>query len=241
MSLLAFIDRFSFRQILSAALILAITFAVPTTVFLIIQQTRLYSSAHKSKLPANYELVKEPFGQPSKRPPQIDYLRPFLGKVDDVVFIFGRDFGQNPPSREIYFGGVKAHEEDILRWHDDLIEVMVPEGAVSGLVKVVDNHQEGVSDWPFIVYDETVKTRVFWQVPAGVGQGNRLMVENGWAVARAVAVTSSGQVFQASLKPGTAIMPLVENLPSRDLKSLVLYDQNGLLIPFFVNPLDFGF
>lgn len=234
MNLLYFIDSFSFRQILSAAVVLAILFAIPTTVLLVSQQTRLYSSAHKDKLPANYEVVAEPFGQPSVNPPKIERLKPFLGKVDDVVFIYGRDFGQNPRDRAIYFGGVKAHEEDILRWHNDRIEVMVPEGAVSGSVKVVDAGEEDTFGLPFIVYDTSVKTRVFWQ-------GNDLMVENGSEVAKAVAVTASGQVLQGSLVTGQKVSPLLTNLPTRDILNLALYNRSGILVSFFVNPLDFGF
>lgn len=234
MNLLYFIDRFSFKQILSVALVLAILFAIPTTVLLVRQQTRLYSSAHRDKLPANYEVVVEPFGQPASSPPKIEWVKPFLGKVDDVVFIYGRDFGQNPADRAIYFGAVLAAEEDILKWHNDVIEVMVPEGAVSGPVKVVDAGKEDTSNLPFIVYDTSVKTRVFWQK-------NDLMVENGSEVAKAVAVTASGQVWQGSLVTGQKVSPLLTNLPTRDLVNLALYNKSGLLVPFFVNPLDFGF
>lgn len=234
MNLLQFIDRFSFKQILSVALILAVLFAIPTTVLLVQQQTRLYSSAHRANLPANYEVVVEPFGPPSLNPPKIERVSPFLGKVDDVVFIFGRDFGQNPQDRAVYFGGVKAHEEDILKWHNDLIEVMVPFGAVSGLVRVVDAGKEDTFGLPFTVYDTATKTRVFWQ-------GNNLMVEAGSRIAKAVAVTAGGQTFQREVRGDARINLLLDNLPSRNLLALALYDKNGLSVSFYLNPLDFGF
>jgi len=234
LSLLSFVDRFSYKQILAVGILLAVLFAIPTTVLLVRQQTRLYSSAHKANLPANYEVVVEPFGQPSANPPKIKQIKPFLGKVDDVVFIYGRDFGQNPQDRSIYFGGVKVHEEDILKWHNEVIEVMVPLGAESGPVRVMVAGRENTYGLPFTVYDMTTKRKVFWQ-------GNDLMVEEGFNAARVLAVMANGEQREGSVSINQPVGLLLAGLPSRDLAALVLYDAAGRLLPFFVNPPDFGF
>ena len=234
MSLLNFVDKFSFKQILSIAIILALLFAIPTTVWLVRQQTRLYSSAHRSNLPPEYEYIEEPFGQASENPPIIYKINPFLGKVDDIVIITGIDFGQNPRNRAIYFGEMKAHEQDILKWHNDVIEVMVPEGAVSGQVTVMEVDKQDTYTYPFIVYSGATKTRIYWQ-------GNNLMVNNGQIVKKAVAVTGDGEVIEGQvslLEPDGVLLP---GLPNKSVSSLALYDDTGNLVPFYVNPIDFGF
>jgi hypothetical protein len=234
LNFLRFIDSLSYKQIISIAILLAFLFAVPTTVWLVRQQTRLYSSAHKDKLPKSYSYTEEPFGDPSQNPPKILGLKPFLGKVDDVVIISGRDFGQNPEQRAVFFGGVQAAEEDILKWHDDSIEVMVPEGAVSGLVKVVEVDKEDTYSLPFTVYNYETKTRVYWQ-------GNDLMLANGIFVQRAKIVDSSGREMENYLENPQPVMVLFPNLSSKDIINISLYDNRGNLLPFYVNPPEFGF
>ena len=233
MNLLSFIDRFSYKQILSVAILLALLFALPTTIWLVNQQTKLYSSAHKENLPPGYFVESEPFGAPNPNPPKIEGIRPFLGKVDDVVLISGKDFGQNPQNRKILFGGVLADEKDILRWHNDLIEVMVPLGAVSGLVTVVDVDKQDTFGLPFTVYSPQTKTRVFWQ-------GNNLAMESGFDVSRANVVLANGQSQEKQIGEKQSITVLWENFP-REIVNLSLYDTSGQLLPYFVNPTDFGF
>jgi len=232
--ILNFVDKFSFKQILSIAIVLALLFAIPTTVWLVRQQTRLYSSAHRSNLPPEYEYVEEPFGQASENPPIIYGVRPFLGKVDDIVIITGENFGQNPRNRAIYFGEMKAHEQDILKWHDDVIEVMVPEGAVSGQVTVVEVDKQDTYAYPFIVYSGAVKTKVYWQ-------GNSLMIKNGQMVKKAMAVAGGGEVVEGEVSLSQSDGVLLPELSNKNISSLVLYDGAGNLVPFYVDPLDFGF
>jgi hypothetical protein len=234
MNLLQYIDRFSFKQVLSAAIIVAIVFAIPTTVWLVNQQTRLYSAAHKSKLPPSFLAEAEPFGAPSANPPKIDSITPFLGKVDDIVIIKGKDFGQNPQQRAIWFGTTKADEQDIIRWHDDEIQVMVPDGASSGLVKVVEVDKEDTYSLPFTIYDANTQVRVFWQ-------GSNLAVENGFSVQRVKLVLRSGQTTEAEVRDQKTVTTLLENVPSHDFANLSLYDKNGQLVSFYVNPTEFGF
>ncbi len=234
MNILNFVDSFSFKQILSVAILLALLFAIPTTVWLVSQQTKLYSAAHKSKLPPGYFVEEQPIGQPSAYPPEISQVKPFLGKVDDVVLILGKNFGENPQQKAIYFGGVKAHEQDLLRWHDGLIEVMVPEGAVSGLIKVVEVDKEDIYPHPFTVYNPNTKTKVFWR-------GNNLLVQDGFEVAKVKAILAGGQTIEKEIKDHQMQTVLLENVPRNSLLNLTLYNQTGQIIPFFVNPADFGF
>ena len=234
MSILNFIDKFSFKQILLFGIVLAMLFAIPTTVWLVRQQTRLYSSAHRSNLPPEYKYVEEPFGQASENPPIIYRVSPFLGKTDDIVIITGKDFGQNPKDRAIYFGDVKAHEQDILKWHDDAIEVMVPEGAVSGQMTVVEVDKQDTYAYPFTVYSGATKTRVYWQ-------GDNLMIENGQMVKKTVAVTGEGEVIEGEVNLEQSGGMLLPELPDKKVSNIALYDSAGNLVPFYVNPLDFGF
>jgi hypothetical protein len=234
MSILNFIDRFSFKQILSVAILLAILFAVPTTVWLVSQQTKLYSAAHKENLPEGYLAEEEPLGSPSQNPPQVQWVKPFLGKVDDVIIITGKDFGQNPPVKAIYFGSVKADPRDIIKWHDDMIEVMVPDGATSGSITIEEGDKKSSFALPFTIYNTGTQTKVYWQ-------GNSMILENGMNVASAKVLFSDGQGQEAKLEKPQMQTVLFPNLPTKDISHLALYDAGGNLVPFFVNPVDFGF
>ncbi len=232
MSVLDFVDRYSFKQILSIAILLAVLFALPTTVWLVSQQTRLYSSAHKENLPAN-NYTQEAYGQPSAFPPKITRVRPFLGKVDDVVIIEGENFGQNPQNRAIYFGSVRADERDILMWHDNRIDVMVPNGAPSGMIKVVEIDKETTAPYPITIYDKQTPVRVYWD-------NQSLVADNAFNVSRVLAITGNGQQFQANIS-GAGKTVLLSNLPTKDLMQITLYDRAGNQVSFWVNPIDFRF
>ncbi len=67
------------------------------------------------------------------------------------------------------------------------------------------------------------------------------MVNNGQIVKKAVAVTGDGEVIEGQvslLEPDGVLLP---GLPNKSVSSLALYDDTGNLVPFYVNPIDFGF
>lgn len=235
MQILHYIDRFSYKQILTIAVFLALLFAVPTTVWLVNQQTRLYSSAHRESLPGEIQnqYPQEPFGQPSVNPPKISAVVPFLGKVDDVVLVQGINFGQNPQDRAIYFGATRADEKDILRWHDDLIEVMVPTGASSGSVKVVQGDREDSFLMPFTVYSPSTLAKVNLV-------NNNLVLSGTFTVNRAAIMLKDGQKLETQVSPSDGVILFSSATPSQ-IASLALYDAQGNLVPFSINPLEFGF
>ncbi len=81
-------------------------------------------------------------GTVTVRPPEIHAVEPAEAEPGAVLRIIGRHFGQTAGSKDpnvmfgvndVVIGGEPARA---LRWHDDLIEVKLPPGAVSGQVVV---------------------------------------------------------------------------------------------------------
>ena len=72
--------------------------------------------------------------------PYIDSIEPTSGFVGDIVTIEGVAFGEyNQSTSRVYFGDVMAAiyvDNTEVQWKDDEIKVLVPQGAVTGLVTV---------------------------------------------------------------------------------------------------------
>ncbi|NOY14873.1 MAG: hypothetical protein GXP43_01505 [bacterium] len=199
---------------------------LPLSLWLVRQQTQLPSSAAPRLTPVK---KIESFGPVPSQPPQIKLITPFIGKVGDVVVIKGKNLGDNPKDREIVFAGVIAKEEDILSWKDDQIQVKVPWGARSGLIRVVIGPWQMSWGIPFIVYSKETKLKVSYQ-----GRRLDLRGEAGavdtvfiWPkVAEKISTTAAGMKEVILTKPPVAV---------------ALYDKLGRLVDFYVDPIEFSF
>jgi hypothetical protein len=207
---------------------------IPAVVYLSSRQTRLSSSAHVSKLPVSLQKPKQAFGEPPAEEPLIIQVWPFLGKVDDLVVIKGKNFGQNPQLRQLRFGAIKAVEEDINWWVPDQIEATVPESAISGPVILRAGKWQITTDYPFTVYDKNTKTRIKKQ--AGrltVSQAGNLSSAKIWLIGE------KEPLELKELKPAEEIF--LADIGEKEILSIGLYDEKGNLIPFYVEPSEFGF
>ena len=102
MSFLYTLDQVSFKKIFGLGVVLALLFTIPTTVVLVQQRTRFGSRAVTlDALPEMDVVTLASPGPVPKEPPKIARISPFLGKVGDVVFVEGVNFGVNPSIKSL--------------------------------------------------------------------------------------------------------------------------------------------
>lgn len=232
------IDRLSFKQVISIAFVLTLVFAVPVTVVLVQQKTRLASrAAYVKPSPATIEMniMEVEKGPIPSEPSEIGRAFPFLGKVGDTVFLQGKNFGKNPASKSLKLGGAVVADYDIAVWENDLIEFAVP-AVKSGVVELkVGNHPVSVS-YPFTVYDQGTKLKL-------KKKGDMIVGIN----AKDVDSVKAWLGDDTHVIPVEGVVPAAEGERSildtggEPVLSISLYNKANQMIPFYVDPTEWGF
>jgi len=226
MNIIQRVNQIPLSRFLTFTLIAGFLLVLPLSIYLVQQQTRLPSSAAPEPTPVK-KIV--PYGPVPDQPPKVRLITPFIGKVGDLVVIKGRNLGENPKDRKIIFAGVIAQESDIMSWQDDQIQVVVPQGAGSGLIKIIIGPWRTTWGIPFIVYNRQTRLKLsytnkrlrFSELPA---RADQVFV---WPVIGEKVATQAALIGTLRLdKPPVAV---------------ALYDTTGKLIPFYVDPIEFGF
>lgn len=221
-------NSFSLKKLTTAAVLVGLTLAVPVSVWVVKQDTELRSGAYFEKPAPN--LPGKNYGLPSDGHPQIDLVWPFLGKVDDAVLIQGQNLGDNPLDKVLKLGGVVVPEEKILRWTPTLIEFQIPPLSSGGLTEVISLSVAGkVASWeyPFTVYDTATR--------AQVSENQDVVTVSG---------CPGDALLDVYFEDGQTISARVDapiSVPPTSILTLRLKDASGQLLPFFVEPAEFGF
>jgi hypothetical protein len=233
MSILGTIDRLSYKKILSIGFLLAVAFSIPTTLLLVDQQTKLSSSAHVEKPPV-IPRAKQNYGPAAQTQIEVTRVYPFLGKAGDELVILGGNFGTNPAEKRLTVGGVDLQETDIDVWQDNMITAYLPANANSGLVEIQSGSFHWISKAPFTIYDTKTQTQI-------KKAGNSLIVVSPTSnIAKMTYSMVNGQITEVKTKlaaNGTFEL----TIPNGEVDTLALYDSENRLIPFYVDPLEFGF
>jgi hypothetical protein len=237
MNILKSLDQLSFGKIFSIAIVSAIIISVPVGVILIQQETRISSRAAYEKPKISTKTMATPGPIPTQAP-QIGRLFPWVGKIGDIVWLQGENFGINPASKKLTIGGIQVTDEQIEAWEDTQIQTTIPSQARQGGVAEVQvgDHSKSQS-LPYILYDATTKTKIR-------KTGNILSIEQGTNVLKAVIWTGDDEI--PTQKHEVAVDPLdgnneffdTQNLP---ILSIVLLDQQGKIVPYYVDPIEFDF
>ncbi|OGD62126.1 hypothetical protein A2160_00035 [Candidatus Beckwithbacteria bacterium RBG_13_42_9] len=237
MSFFDSIDRISYGKIISLGVFLALLFGVPATVLLVQQQTQIRSRAYQKP-----EYMVEP--KPSAGPipvesPQVGRVFPWVGKVGDIVWIQGFHFGNNPAQKSLKIGGVTIKEENIAGWQDNQIQAIIPVGVVQGGIAEVQVGNHPVSQsLPMVLYDRNAKIKLH-------KQGNVLVAENGGQIAKVKAWTGDEntptEMVEGDIKPNPAGTTPVFDTAGKPMLTLLLFDTNGNILPYYVDPIEFGF
>lgn len=241
MSFLNQLDQLSYKKIISIGLFLALFFAVPITVLLVQQKTRLASRAayvKPSPVAIAMNITEVEKGPVPVEPPEIGRVFPFLGKAGDIVFIQGKNFGNNPLVKSLKFNGVSIKDREIAVWENDLVQFTLPTGAKSGIVELSTGEYPISKGYPFTVYDRNTKAKL-------KKKGNLVIGINVEAVDH----------IKAWLGDDTHVIPVTGAVPAaaaagerpildtggEEILSVVLYNKANQIISFYVDPVEFGF
>ncbi len=238
MSFLKKIDELSFLKIIAFSALLSLLVSLPIVILLVQQQTEIRSKAYeKPKLIVTKEKIFP--GPIPNNPPKIGRVFPWVGKIGDIVWIQGENFGNNPSVKRLIIGGVALPEEMITSWRDTEIQAIIPEGAKQGgIVQVRVGQHPMSSSLPFSLYDKETKTKL-------TKKDNLISVVNGQNVSKAKIWTGDENIQTEERE-----IPLVVNngketpifdTGGKPILSILLYDNSGQIIPYFVDPREFGF
>ena len=230
MSFLSYIDQISFKKLFGITVFIGLLISVPTTVWLVQQKTSLIGEAYIQK-PVPLTSPKPSYGPLPAGEPKITLVWPFLGKVGDVVFIQGENFGMNPKDKELKLAGIKIPEEKIINWQNKQIEFLIPENARVGGVDIRLGNKKVTWNFPVSIYDLSTTTQI-------VKKGNKLQVVKGPAKGKITYWMEDHEKLEAKVEGTKAIEVPADG---RDILSMLLYDGKNKLVSFFVEPDDFGF
>lgn len=232
MSILKSIDKFSYSTIVSAGFLLAICFAIPVSILVVQQQTKISSSAKIEKPTVIPRLITD-YGQPASSPIEVSRVYPFLGKSGDELIILGKNLGTNPKDKQISIGGVVIEENDLTVWQDNMITLLLPDNARSGYIDIRSGQFNWRSPYPFTIYSQQTQTQVR-------KTDNILTI-----------ISTNANITKASyniLGSKPVIVPVVLTngnasfeVPGGEIDHLALYDSGNNLVSFFVNPIEFDF
>ncbi len=227
MNLIRKVNTIPLTTFLLFSVVIGFIFLIPLSLLLVQQQTKLPSSAAPNPTPIKPIKV---YGPIPTKPPQIDKVTPFVSKRGDVVLIQGKNLGNNPKESKIIFPGAVASSTDILKWKDKEIAVRVPVTAYSGLIKVVIGPWQVSWDIPLTIYNYDTKLHLRYLPPFLKLEGEglqRVKKVTVWLSENNKIATSAAFLSQVRLNH----TPL----------AVALRDREGQIVPFYVNPTEFGF
>lgn len=233
------LDQLSYKKIFSIAIFLSVLFTVPVVMFLLNQQTRLSSRAAYEK-PSVAQTPKATPGPIPNEPPKIGRAFPWVGKVGDIIWIQGWNFGINPESKKLIIGGVVVEENDIAAWEDDLIQAVIPEGAMQGgTVEVKIGSYSTSRSLPIVLFDKDVKVRMH-------KDGNMISLKNASGLDKAIVWTGDDEIATEKKvlsdinvsNSGEVELFDTEGLP---ILTILLIDKDGNIMPYAADPIEFDF
>ncbi len=227
MNLIKKINRIPLTSFLLFSLIAGMAILLPLSLALIQQQTKLPSSAAPNPTPIK---TIQAYGPIPDQPPEIDKINPFVSKAGDVILIEGKNLGQNPKDRKIIFPNAQADENDILKWQPNLVQVRIPKGAKSGLVKLMIGPWQTTWPIPLTIYNYQTKTQLIYQkhyLQITNPDNSKIDTVYIWLDKNDKIATSASSLDLTWLNK----LPLAVNL----------INSAGQIIPFYVNPTQFGF
>jgi len=229
------LNRITIAQALLIASGLTLVSVLPLWMYLTQQQATIISKA-QTALPAPTILPSPPpVGPVPKAPPSIARIYPWVGKTGDAVVIDGKNFGDFPKNRRLSIGGVMVSDVAISQWTDTRIVALIPENPTQGQPAAIriDTYPM-IESVPLVFYDANTTVRLRkkeWNIQAvGLSGGFQatLMTTNG---TRETGGTGSGNTE-------TTLFTLA---PTEDILSLVLKNEKGTILPYALNPTEFGF
>jgi hypothetical protein len=238
MSLLEKIDQLSFVKIIAISFLLVLIASLPIVIILSQQQTEIRSKAYE-KPTLKVEKEKISPGPIPENPPKIGRIFPWIGKIGDIIWIQGENFGNNPSIKRLIIGGVALPEEMITSWQDNEIQAIIPEGAKQGgEVQVRVGQHPLSSSLPFVLYDKNTKTKL-------AKKGNLISILNGETVFKANVwmgdENTPTEKIEIPIENVSGKETQLVDIAGKPILTILLYDNSGQILPYYVDPTEFGF
>ncbi len=232
MKFLEVFENLSYRKVISLSIFFTVLLAVPVGVYLSRQQTRISSRAIYEKPKKTTETKATPGPIPTQRA-VIGRVFPWVGKVGDVVWVQGENFGVNPLQKELKIGGITVKEENIARWEDTLIEAIIPEGAIQGgIVEIKIGNYSKAESLPYVLYTAKAKVKLTKE------NGKIMAVNGGELLGKYMIWTGDDETAEQKWsgdiesRNGEYLVFDIGNLP---MKTMLLFDKQGQLIEYYVD------
>ena len=241
MMLFKYLEKLTFKQTIFLSLSLTVVMAVPLTFFLIGQKNKSEIRRLSHQFTKPLEILEReviPPGPIPDSPPEIGRVFPWVGKEADVIWIQGKNLGDNPVEKSLVIGGRELGKDKIISWRDTQIQAIIPKGAQQGgTVIITVGNYPAVGSLPYVLYDRNTMIQL-------KKAGSRISMLNGQDV-RVI------RYFIGDEKTPTEMIELnnshFQNTDtflfeeSRNLLSILLFNNRGQMLPYYVNPDEFGF
>ncbi|MDR1862773.1 MAG: IPT/TIG domain-containing protein, partial [Treponema sp.] len=96
----------------------------------------------KGLIPLLFALCSLVLGGCGEKPPVIDSIEPRIGRMGDIINIYGENFGTRQEESYVTIAGTPPTSSSYVLWQDDRISVKVPEFGDAGLVYVHKRKQK---------------------------------------------------------------------------------------------------
>lgn len=232
------VNQISYKQAIGMSVFLTVLLAVPVGVYLTQQETKLDSQAAYEK-PKIATQAKSTPGPIPDLPPVIGRVFPWVGKIGDVVWLQGENFGVNPADKELKIGGVVVTEDEISAWEDNLIETIIPVGVKQGgVIELRIGNHPIVRSLPYVLYEENTEIKLG-------KRDNKIIVDNGSVnVSKAIIWTGDDEIeeekhnMEVNFQGDSKTVIFETQLP---IKTILIFDNQGKLLPYYVNVREFDF
>ncbi len=161
----------SWKRVISFNLLLLVVLVIPLSVKLTQENTDNRSNAANNVIPSATPVPNYP-----TQPPTIERVTLFYGKPGDTIVLLGKHFGDYPWDRSrIFIGNQIVSKKNIIRWHDKVVEVEIPEGVTTGKVWIEINGQKSVWPGTLLIYNPSTSGKIGLEK---IGQEANLWIES---------------------------------------------------------------
>lgn len=230
----------SYKTVAMIGVGLTLLSILPVLLYVTQQQTRTVSQA---TAPTPTEMISSvPTSGPiPDQPPLITRVYPWVGKVGDAIVIEGAHFGNFPQNHTLTIAGQPVSDEAITSWEDTQIITSIPPNSQQGGVAAVriSSYPTAISQ-ALALYDETATIQLTQQdsTVTAIGLTEPVTV---------ILVTSSDKgkslnTEKLTISPSSSDQtPLFSLKDNEEILSLLLQNDAGIILPYSLNPTDFGF
>ena len=129
MMYIKYLKKLNVRQTIILSFFITVILTVPLTFFLIGQKNKSEIRRLSQQFAKPVEILEReviPPGPIPASPPEIGRIFPWVGKEADVIWIQGKNFGDNPVEKSLIIGGIQLGKDKIISLRNKHIHAIIP-------------------------------------------------------------------------------------------------------------------